>query len=109
MTRLATGQFSEVRLQAHLSRFSIPETSFDPSESEGQVAVVSTVRSVDEGAPPSFYDVVGHCHEPDVREAQSQQEARQLLRVVEPRLVQMERPFLPVPEQLLINSRKLAI
>jgi len=64
---LATGQFSEVRLQAHLRRFSIPETSLDPSETKGQIASISTVRSVDERAPPSLHDIAGDRHEPDVR------------------------------------------
>jgi hypothetical protein len=49
----ATGQFSDVRLQAHLRRFSILETSVGPSEPEGQGAGGSPVGPVDEGAPPS--------------------------------------------------------
>ncbi len=50
---LATGQFSDVRLQAHLRRFSIPEMSVGPSEPKGQGAEGSPVGPVDEGAPPS--------------------------------------------------------
>ncbi len=49
----ATGRFADVRLQAHLRRFSILETSVGPSEPEGQGAGGSPVGPVDEGAPHS--------------------------------------------------------
>ncbi len=50
---LATGRFADARLQAHLRRFSILETSVGPSEPEGQGAGGSPVGPVDEGAPHS--------------------------------------------------------
>jgi hypothetical protein len=77
---------------------SIPEAPLDPSKTESQVASISTIRAVDKRAPPSLHDIAGDRHEPDVHEAQPQHEARELLRLVKPRLMKVERSFLPIPE-----------
>lgn len=83
-----------------MRRLFVGQTSLDPPLAQREVAPVSAIGTVDKAPPAAFYNVTRNSHQPDVGQAQPQDQPREALGPVDSALVETKASALPVAEEL---------